>query len=67
MPRLAAGPPCQVIGHHIGGNGHQHQNDRDHQAPIMMRMFPIRTMKTLVIIFDYRVSVVMMIMSFPIH
>jgi len=33
----------------------------------MMRMFPIRTMKTLVIIFDYRVSVVMMIMSFPIH
>ena len=45
--RLAARPPRQVIAHHIGNHGHKHQNHGDPQTPIMMRMFPVRTMEAM--------------------
>src|ERR1017187_4336088 len=45
--RLAARPPRQVIAHHVGKHGHQHQTHGDPQTPIIMRMFPVRTMEAM--------------------
>lgn len=49
MPQLSVRSPCQIVGHYIRGYGHQHQNYCDYQPPIMMSMFPVRTMKTMMI------------------
>jgi hypothetical protein len=67
LPRLAERPPRQVITHHIDSHSHKHQNHSDPQTPIMMRMFPVRTMEAMMNAVVIRTSMPAVTVLYPIH
>jgi hypothetical protein len=64
---LAARAPRQVARHHIGKQRYKHQTHGDPQTPIMMRMFPVRTMEAMRNTFAIRTILLVVTVLYLIH